>query len=222
MQTERGVMELLANRWNDLKTRTLSSVAIATLALICIWIGGIIFSSLIILAAIILIKEWRNLTTEQPQLFYLLGYVYIILPCACILWLRELDIKLLFSLIAIISATDIGAYFVGKKFGRNKLAYKISPNKTWEGLAGGVASASIVALICSQYILAFSIPVAIISGAIIAVLAQIGDLFKSWIKRKAGVKNSGNILPGHGGLLDRLDGYMFTAPILALLVYYIK
>ena len=215
-------MELLANRWKDLKTRTASSIALAAIALICIWLGGIIFYSLIILAAIILIKEWRNLTTEQPQLFYLLGYVYIILPCSCILWLRELDIRLLFSLIAIISATDIAAYFVGKKFGRNKLAYKISPNKTWEGLAGGVISASLVSLVCSQYILDFSIYFAFISGSIIAVLAQIGDLFKSWIKRKAGVKNSGNILPGHGGLLDRLDGYMFTAPILALLVYYIK
>jgi phosphatidate cytidylyltransferase len=116
---------------------------------------------------------------------------------------------------------DMGAYFTGRKWGQHKLCPSISPNKTWEGLAGGVAAATLVGVLFAFYM---NIPkilgASVIISPTIAVIAQIGDLFKSWIKRKAGVKDSGTLLPGHGGLLDRMDSYLFAAPVLSLIVYF--
>lgn len=215
--------------WSDLRTRALSSVAFAVVGLLCLWIGGVAFPSLIILAAIIMVQEWENLTQKHTKAVRLSGYAYIILPCACLLWMRSicvpsdpsLGFKIALALIAVISATDTGAYFAGKKFGNNKLAPAISPNKTWEGLIGGVVAATITGTLFSPYInIHQSVTLAISVSPMIAIVAQIGDLFKSWMKRRAGVKDSGNILPGHGGLLDRLDGYMFTAPILAIIIHF--
>jgi len=213
------------DKWTDLRARTTSSFAIAGITLAALWIGGVIFACLIIFAAITMMKEWEFLTKEDTKFMQLFGYAYVILPCASILWLRSdanAGFKLNIALIALISATDIAAYFVGKKFGRTKLAPTISPGKTFEGLAGGVVAAILTGLLMSAYTNVFNsfFIVAIASGSV-AILAQAGDLFKSWIKRKAGVKDSGTILPGHGGLIDRLDGYMFTAPLLAL-IYYLR
>ncbi len=223
-------MEPPANKgnWDDLGTRTASSVALALLALFCVWLGGVAFTSLVILAAVLLIREWSNLTTNQPLVMRLMGYVYIILPCSCIIWLRDINLpsdynfgfKVVLALIAIISATDTGAYFAGKKFGYNKLWPSVSPNKTWEGLLGGIAVATVTGMIFAAYInLQQSFIAILFISPIIAVVAQAGDLFKSWIKRRAGVKDSGTLIPGHGGLLDRIDGYMFTTPLLALIIH---
>lgn len=218
-----------AVNWDDLKNRTASSLALGLLALFCVWMGGVIFSALVILAAVIMVGEWKKLTAEETNAFYLFGYLYIILPCSCIIWLRSLAIptdqtlgfKIVLALVAVITATDTGAYFIGKKFGYNKLSPSISPNKTWEGLLGGVAAATATGILFAAYI---NVPkvltAAILISPIIAVIAQIGDLFKSWVKRKAGVKDSGTLIPGHGGVLDRLDGYMFAAPILSIIVYF--
>lgn len=218
-----------SGKWNDLKTRASSSAALAMIALLCMWAGGILFAGITILAAIMMMKEWENLTSDQINIFRVIGYPYIILPCACIISLRSIAItgdsmfgfKVVFALVAVISATDIGAYFTGKKFGHNKLMPSISPNKTWEGLAGGTAAATLTGLLFAPYInIPQSFIVALLVSPVIALIAQAGDLFKSWMKRKAGVKDSGSLIPGHGGLLDRLDGYMFATPILALIVYF--
>ena len=105
-------------------------------------------------------------------------------------------------------ATDIGAYAAGRAIGGPKLAPAISPNKTWAGLAGGVAAAALFGwLIASTEILALGQPFVLLGG-LMAVLAQAGDLYESWEKRRAGVKDSGAILPGHGGVLDRIDGLL--------------
>lgn len=217
------------NSWTDLRTRIVSSAAFAVPALLCLWVGGVAFSSLVILMAVIMVQEWENLTEQRSETTRISGYAYVIIPCACLLWMRDicvpsdvsLGLKIVLALIAVISATDIGAYFAGRKFGHNKLAPSISPNKTWEGLIGGVVAATITGTLFAPYINVHqSVTLAICVSPLIAIVAQIGDLFKSWMKRRAGVKDSGTILPGHGGLLDRLDGYMFTAPILALIIYF--
>jgi len=224
-------MEPLENelkRWEGLEIRIISAVALGAFGLLFVWTGGLIFIALIMLASMILIKEWEGLTQYQIPLLRLAGYPYIILPCTCLIWLRSLSIALdphlgltlVLALIATISATDIGAYFTGKRFGRHKLAPTISPNKTWEGLAGGTAAAAFTALLFSPYIhVPHSAISALATGFFIALLAQAGDLFKSWVKRLAGVKDSGTIIPGHGGLLDRLDGYMFTTPLFTLILH---
>ena len=110
-------------------------------------------------------------------------------------------------------STDIGAYFAGRSFGKKKLAPSISPNKTVEGLYGGIAAA---ALFGGAWVLANGLgkPL-IVLVPFLAIAAQVGDLFESWMKRRAGVKDSGTWLPGHGGILDRLDGLAPVAVITA-------
>lgn len=129
-------------------------------------------------------------------------------------------------LIAIIALSDTGAYFVGKNLGRHKLAPKISPNKTWEGSVGGVAAA-FLGTAAAWYIdrtfagaplPGWSFWEYSITGVLLAVAGQIGDLVESMMKRDAGVKDSGNLLPGHGGILDRCDGFLFAGPMLYYLL----
>jgi phosphatidate cytidylyltransferase len=118
--------------------------------------------------------------------------------------------------LVVVWSTDIGAYFAGRGIGGPKLSPAISPNKTWAGLGGGVAAA-----LAGGYGLAtvLSLPTPLLwLGAPMAVLAQTGDLFESWLKRRAGVKDSGRILPGHGGVLDRLDGLVPVAVAVASLL----
>lgn len=142
------------------------------------------------------------------------GLLYAGLPAFGLLLLRAGPHGFALTLwtLAIVWATDIGAYFSGRAIGGPKLAPALSPNKTWAGLGGGVVSALVVG---AGIALAFELPRVLLGlGAPLAVLAQIGDLFESWLKRRAGVKDSGRLLPGHGGALDRLDG---VAPVASLM-----
>jgi phosphatidate cytidylyltransferase len=144
------------------------------------------------------------------------GLLYAGLPTFGLLLLRAGPQGLALTLwtLAIVWATDIGAYFSGRAIGGPKLAPALSPNKTWAGLGGGVLAALLVGAVIA---LAFGLPRALLGlGAPLAVLAQIGDLFESWMKRKAGVKDSGRLLPGHGGALDRLDGVVPVAALMGL------
>ncbi|MGB1539806.1 MAG: phosphatidate cytidylyltransferase, partial [Rickettsiales bacterium] len=128
------------------------------------------------------------------------------------------SLSLLLYLLAVIWATDIGAYFSGKQIGGPKMAPRISPKKTWAGLLGGMLSATIIGVILAWF---FPFPHTFLQALwispLLAVVAQIGDLFESWLKREAGMKDSGTLIPGHGGILDRVDGLTFTAPLLLLL-----
>jgi phosphatidate cytidylyltransferase len=211
-------------RWSGLGTRILSAIVLGIVSFICIWLGGIAFTALVMLMALVMKKEWDALISGQPLLSRALGYVYVILPCASLLWIRNLPgeagLGATVTLIGVISATDIGAYFVGRRFGKHKLSPIISPNKTWEGLAGGIIAALIAAVLLSPYIpIEHTLRSVLWMGPFIAILAQAGDLFESSLKRQAGVKDSGTILPGHGGLLDRFDGYMFATPVFAVLLH---
>ena len=129
-------------------------------------------------------------------------------------------------LIVIIALSDTGAYFVGRTFGKHKLAATISPKKTWEGAIGGVVVALLGAM-AAWYIDAHAVDAPLpgwalwqyaLTGVLLAVAGQIGDLVESMVKRDAGVKDSGNLLPGHGGILDRCDGYLFAGPMLYYLL----
>ena len=118
-------------------------------------------------------------------------------------------------------ANDTGAFFIGRKWGRRRLAPSISPGKTWEGASGGLLSAVLVAVVVAVILNTISVlPVeywqVILMGCLISVFAQLGDLVESMLKRNAGVKNTGKLLPGHGGILDRFDSLIFVGPV----VYY--
>lgn len=150
-----------------------------------------------------------------------IGALYIGLPVLALLTLRTGEQGLLLALwtMALVWACDIGAYFAGRTLGGPKLMPAVSPNKTWAGLIGGVAGAGLFAGILTLSGLDWRLAAA---TPALAVLAQMGDLYESWLKRCAGVKDSGNLLPGHGGVLDRLDGLVAVAPVAALLVLAIR
>ena len=118
-------------------------------------------------------------------------------------------------MLLLVFAADIGAYFVGRGFGRHKLAPRVSPGKTWEGALGGVAA---VALIAFAGALHFGLPLAggVVFGCAVGIFSVIGDLTESMFKRAAGLKDSGSLLPGHGGILDRIDSVTAAAPLYAL------
>ena len=137
------------------------------------------------------------------------GLVYIGIPCFALLvvsWASEVAVGLVFWVLIVTWATDIFAYFAGRGIGGPKLAPRISPNKTWAGLIGGMAGAALFGWLTARYFgLDTPFPWA---GAAMGLIAQLGDLYESWEKRRAGVKDSGALLPGHGGVLDRLDGLL--------------
>lgn len=123
--------------------------------------------------------------------------------------------KLVFFLLLVVWLGDAGAYYVGKQFGRHKLSPRISPKKTIEGLAGGIATSIITAIVIHfTFFREFPIAHAIAAGVILSVAGVIGDLAESMWKRSADVKDSGTLIPGHGGFLDRFDSIFFTTPIL--------
>jgi phosphatidate cytidylyltransferase len=146
------------------------------------------------------------------------GVIYVGLPVLslCLLRKQEDGILLTFWAMALVWACDSGAFFAGRVIGGPKLAPMISPNKTWAGFIGGIVSAGLFAL---ALVYLFGLPMNLaVATPLLAVLAQAGDLYESHLKRKAGVKDSGNLLPGHGGLMDRLDGLVAVAPVAAVLV----
>lgn len=149
------------------------------------------------------------------------GIPYVALPIMALLWIRMQDNGLLlaFWALSLVWATDIGAFFAGRNFGGPKVAPAISPNKTWSGLIGGMVAALLLGwALASYYDLPFQLAMA---SPGLALLAQVGDFFESWMKRRAGVKDSGTILPGHGGVLDRLDGVVTSLPVAALLIWHL-
>ena len=151
------------------------------------------------------------------------GVPYIGLPCLAMIWLRaahDAGALLVIWLVLVIWATDSGAYFAGKTIGGPRLAPRVSPNKTWAGLIGGVAAAALVALVGKLLLPGHPLWPLLLAGGLIAALSQAGDLFESFAKRHFGVKDSGRLIPGHGGLLDRVDGLMVGAVVLAGLVYW--
>lgn len=148
-----------------------------------------------------------------------LGVVYVAAGTIGMTWLRDLPSGglslFLFTMLAV-WATDIGAYAAGRSIGGPKLAPRISPKKTWAGLLGGMASSAIVGWGIAVAVGAQSPVLALLVGGILAVVAQAGDLFESAVKRRYNVKDSGHLIPGHGGILDRIDGLLVAAPVLAL------
>jgi phosphatidate cytidylyltransferase len=142
------------------------------------------------------------------------GIPYFALPIASLYLLRVIDPWLVFLLMAIVWLGDSAAYYVGRRFGRHKMAPVVSPKKSWEGAAASFAMALLAAGVWSWCRLHRIDPGILGVSAVTAVAAQIGDLVESLIKRGTGVKDSGSVLPGHGGMLDRLDAMLFAAPVL--------
>jgi phosphatidate cytidylyltransferase len=147
------------------------------------------------------------------------GVLYAGLPTVALVWLRgaaDGGATVAWLLLAV-WATDIGAYAFGRMIGGPLLLPAVSPKKTWAGLVGGMACSGLVGLLAALYLGLGHIMAVTLASGLLAVVAQIGDLFESWVKRRYGVKDSSNIIPGHGGVLDRVDGLLTAAVAVAAL-----
>lgn len=206
------------SRFRGLPLRMLSAVVLGPLVLAAIWFGFPWIDLVAAVAAPLMIWEWTKLTRGRPVV-RLLSYFYALAALVALLWLRHQPVlgrETVIWIVACIWATDIGAYFVGASAGGAKLAPRISPSKTWSGLIGGMAlAAAVSAAMGFVFSLGTTLSLALI-GACLAVVGQLGDLAESAAKRGAGVKDSGNLIPGHGGLLDRVDGLVAALAMVAL------
>ena len=209
---------------SELVKRSLVGIFLIALALALAGLGGWPFALFVAVAATIMYVEWNRIVKGWGLAWKLFGFLYCLAPALSLLWIREraefegigLGFDLLVWVFIIVWATDIGAFFAGRAIGGPKLAPSISPNKTIAGLAGGVLSA---ALLSYAWVTTTGLPFQLVWLAVpFAVMAQVGDLFESGMKRRAGIKDSGTWLPGHGGLLDRLDGLVPVAVLTASLM----
>lgn len=205
--------------------RFISGSVLGVAILISILYSDAAFNLMLLIISILMYYEWYNITKRDNR-FAIAGIFIILLPIFCLYKVHEMSYGkiaiILYSLI--IASVDSFAMFAGKTLGGPKLAPKISPNKTWSGFFGGVTSAIIVAIvgyyIIQEYNVRYSLFSFILASVLIASVEQCSDLFISFFKRKFGVKDSGSIIPGHGGVLDRFDGIILTAPLLLFLLSY--
>ena len=223
---------------SDLGTRALSAVVMVAVAGTALWLGGWALALLVAGVGLGALWEWRGLVwqafsgSSARVVWLLAGFLYVGLACAFPLSIIRDDFAaaaqmaagytipfgstgragVLLPFFAAVIATDVGAYFTGRTLGGPKLAPKISPGKTWSGLVGGVVAAGLAYAATlwhfdndwsNEWWWHFAL-----FGAIMGMIAQAGDLFESWLKRRAGAKDSGRLIPGHGGLLDRVDGLL--------------
>ena len=204
---------------SDLGVRVASAAVMLAVAGTALWLGGWWWRSLAVLVGMACVWELARLVFAIVQsgtaklLGLLGGAIYIGLAVAALV---QMPVEVVLGIVAIVVATDTGAYFSGRAIGGAKIAPKISPSKTWAGLVGGMTAAGLVSFAfffsnVGDRAFSYMGVVAILIGAMLAVLAQTGDFFESWLKRRAGVKDSSNLIPGHGGVFDRVDGLLPVA-----------
>lgn len=210
----------------DLPVRFVSAVVIVAISLTALWLGGWAWSGFVMLVAGGVLYEWRALVralnpAPLRETAWTLGGILYLAPAAAMLMLLregERGFADVLTLIALVAAIDIGAYFTGRAIGGPKIAPAISPSKTWAGLVGAILGALAVLVLSAKLSQATPAWWQVLGLAVLAaVVAQAGDFFESWMKRRAGVKDSGRLIPGHGGLFDRVDGLIAVSFLAALL-----
>lgn len=219
---------------SDLKVRVASAVVMLAIAGTAFWFGGVVLDLFVAAVGFGVFVEYVLLASKiadgTPRLasMVIAGAIYIGWGALALAVMPE---PLMLAVLGLVICTDTGAYFTGRSLGGPKIAPRISPSKTWSGLAGGMAAAGIWAalvVLTAGYLIsamgptgpslasAFEVTnvgVAALVGAVLAIFAQAGDFYESWLKRRAGVKDSSRLIPGHGGLFDRVDGLLPVAII---------
>lgn len=233
----------------DLAVRFVSAVGMLGLVMIALWLGGWFWIGFVLLLLGLVLWEWNLLTRGfgvspvAEVAWQFLGAIYVGAAALALIAVRNgwgfligegaslgYDMwSVFFAFFVPIIAVDVGAYFSGRLIGGPKIAPSISPSKTWAGFIGGAGAAAFVALGVeaadfgpASAMPGFSIGSlfgAVVAGVLIAVIAQVGDFFESWMKRRAGVKDSSSLIPGHGGVFDRLDGFIAVFFVLFLLTF---
>lgn len=204
---------------SNLKKRILTSMVLIPFAIYAIYFSKNFFLFVAISVAILMTFEWVDMSYKMSNKlkWRVIGFFVVLIPIYSIIRLRLIDSDILFWMFMLIWTTDICAYFTGKILEGKKLAPSISPGKTWSGFYGAIVASAIVGLISSLMFVGGALFFVIIS-IIISIIEQASDLLESKFKRIFGVKDSSNIIPGHGGVLDRLDGVILVAPFILLLV----
>lgn len=209
---------------SDLWTRVGSAIVLFAIAGTALWFGGIAFGLLLLVGGALVVVEWLALVRAMTLgggakgALMLLGPLAILGAMAGLWFIRDhLGMTAALWVFGMVWATDIGAYFAGRAFGGARLAPAISPSKTWSGLIGGMVAALIASATIGDRAGIVGVPLWI--GLFMGLLAQLGDLGESWMKRRAGVKDSGRLIPGHGGLFDRVDGLLPVALLLGALAF---
>lgn len=185
-------------------------------AVICYWLAAFFW---MVLVPLWLIRGWG---LPHPLWMALAGWMVLVPTWLAMVQLQVQPSQLLIML-GIIWIADSAAYLFGKKLGRHKLAPGISPGKTWEGVGGAVIGVAVYYVVLQSFSLHISglgMAAGFLMFALLTLAGIEGDLFESWVKRRAGVKDSGNLLPGHGGVLDRIDGLTASMPLAALILKY--
>lgn len=225
-------------RQSDLPVRVASALVMVAVFGMALALGGPVWAVFVALIATGVYYEWSQLVRAfargaGARLGWMIaGFAYIAVAAFTLLDLRlgSYGIVRTLLLVGTVIAVDVGAYFAGRTFGGPKIAPAISPSKTWSGLIGGVLGAAAVLTAylywflcydpiaghCALRSLDMALPKALLGGIAVAVTAQAGDFFESWMKRRAGVKDSGRLIPGHGGLFDRTDGLLAVSFVLGL------
>lgn len=234
-------------RKSDLGVRVISAAVMVAVAALCLWIGGLLLDLFIVLVAGAAYYEWQRIVRRMAAEhgmgsggmlgWMLAGALYMGVAA----WLMVgMEAQMVVCAILVTACIDTFAYFAGRTIGGPKIAPQISPSKTWAGLGGGVVGATVALLLFmagshawqlglldgstsahDTYYVVLGGPTlwfsALAAGAVLAVLAQAGDFFESWMKRRAKVKDSSQLIPGHGGVFDRVDGLLPVAILLGLL-----
>ena len=218
----------MAWEWEHMITGKTSAVAVilASTATMISFVGATVpalsLGIIAVAALLVYVKSGKKLLLS-------FGVFYICIPVMSLIYIgytnMEYSFEMVLWLMFVVWATDIGGYVFGKSLGGPKLLPKISPKKTWSGLLGGMLFACIVSyffvLVMNQHFEGhLSMPFFVISSAVLAVISQMGDLFESRIKRYLDIKDSSNLIPGHGGIFDRVDGLLFAAPVVALFLLF--
>lgn len=202
-QDDRGLRNLVL--------RVLAALVLIPVAVGAAYAGGWLWLGLVTLVSVGLFFEWRGIVGQRPG-WIALGLAYALAALAASVLVRrdaEWGFAALMFILLVVWMTDIGGYFAGRGIGGPKLWPRVSPKKTWAGAAGGTLLSVLVAIGFALFGLGRMAPLVLVA-IVLTVLSQAGDLFESAIKRRFGVKDSGRMIPGHGGLLDRLDGYVFA------------
>lgn len=211
----------------SLALRIVSAIVLVPVVLFAVYYGGTLFYALLALLVAISVYEWVTLAKKTSKFLPLsvAGVVYLFLSFFSAYMIRDtygFAVSAVF--LAALWASDIGAYICGKIIGGPKMAQAISPNKTWAGFAGGIVFTAVTILVCVLVLfnpdkLVMPVSLWALSAVFIAVSGQAGDLAVSVLKRQAHAKDSGALIPGHGGLLDRIDSLLLASPVFLLFLW---
>jgi phosphatidate cytidylyltransferase len=203
---------------SNLMLRVASAAVLAPVALLAAYLGGWSFTLFWVFAAIAVLWEWLMLVEGALWVVAGVGYAFVLLAAPVILRADSgFGLVVIVLLFAVVWTTDVLGYFAGRAFGGPKLLPAVSPKKTWSGAIAGTFGAIVVAIVVAGFFGSFSWTAIALIALLLSAASQLGDLLESWIKRQFGAKDASSLIPGHGGVMDRLDGFWAAALIGCLL-----